>query len=519
MHTSLTLIAALAATLPAFAQDAQVIGYVDGLERLVEVQRAGSTTWEGVSLDAPLRPGDKIRTGKRSGAEIRFADGSTVRLGERTVVVFDASRYVRLETGLMWGDYLGAGRVEAENLQVDIERGRFLVGTEEGGNWRVELFRGAGRSTFRGQTTPLVPNPGAQRFANGQREPFFHHTPSGFHGDSLPGSQAHVNLQGASHRLLRDLEETALAPAGQTDIASQLGPANLLLIDPLLPPDPPGFNRAARLNAQGYFAPRFDGNLIGFKSNRGGFVGARLREYGVYRGHFWEVAVSPTTLFDGDWSAELTDLNMVFHTDRAGDFTLGRQRFLQGPVQNTIVGTLMRQGGRDVQDALTWSPALKNSRLGAQVSYLVDAFPAGLPNAVRGKQTGWYARGAFQTDNGLVGLNLTENTLAPRVGGTVDFSVPVVRKRLDLYGELGRDTWGRDLRTLGAYFPALYQKYDLDLFLEYADLSDFGFTYRNEYLLRAYRPLNDRTYGVLALDKRDGESLRFGAGLVLQIGQ
>ena len=136
-----------------------------------------------------------------------------------------------------------------------------------------------------------------------------------------------------------------------------------------------------------------------------------------------------------------------------------------------------------------------------------------------GKQTGWYARGAFQTDNGLVGLNLTENTLAPRVGGTVDFSLPVVRKRLDLYGELGRDTWGRDVRTLGTYFPALYQKYDLDLFLEYSDLSDFGFAYRNEFLLRAYRPINDRTYGVLALDKRDGESLRFGAGLVLQIGQ
>ncbi|OIO97283.1 MAG: hypothetical protein COZ06_04360 [Armatimonadetes bacterium CG_4_10_14_3_um_filter_66_18] len=38
-------------------------------------------------------------------------------------------------------------------------------------------------------------------------------------------------------------------------------------------------------------------------------------------------------------------------------------------------------------------------------------------------------------------------------------------------------------------------------------------------LLRAYRPINDRTYGVLALDKRGGESLRFGAGLVFQVGQ
>jgi hypothetical protein len=36
-----------------------------------------------------------------------------------------------------------------------------------------------------------------------------------------------------------------------------------------------------------------------------------------------------------------------------------------------------------------------------------------------------------------------------------------------MYGEVGRSPQGANLRTLGVYFPLLYQKFDWDLAVEY----------------------------------------------------
>jgi len=504
----------------ALCQEAQVVATITGVERLVQVQRAGTITWENATLGTSLRPGDRIRTGKRSGVEFTFRDGSPARLAEAGLVVIDASRRVRLETSLLWGDFQAAGHIEAGDLQVDIQRGRFLIGEEEGADprGRVQLFQGAATGRRGGAAFPLYPNPRAERFAGGTAQPFFHRFPTGLNSAGLPGSRLHEAARLNSDRILSD---TLFRQDEQTLIGAQAEPETLILLDPLRPPDKPTLRAPSRApQQQGYFAPRFDGNLIGgYKSNHGGFVGARLREYGVYGGHFWEAAVTPSSVFDGDWSLELSELNVTLHDERFGDVTIGRQRYLHGPVQNTVVGTLMRQGGRDVQDGVTWQPALTDPRLGVVASYLIDAFPASLPGGVSGRQTGWYLRGAYQTDTGILGLSATENILAPRVGMTADFTIPAIRNRLDVYGELGKDTFGRDVRTLGTYFPELYEKYDLDVFLEYTDAGDFGFTYSDEMLLRAYRPLGKTRYGVVAVDKRSGQTPTYGVGLVLQIGQ
>ncbi|NCQ32433.1 MAG: hypothetical protein GW802_34340, partial [Armatimonadetes bacterium] len=129
----------------ALCQEAQVVATITGVERLVQVQRAGTTTWENATLGTSLRPGDRIRTGKRSGVEFTFRDGSPARLAEAGLVVIDASRRVRLETSLLWGDFQAAGHIEAGDLQVDIQRGRFRIGEEEGADprGRVQLFQGA----------------------------------------------------------------------------------------------------------------------------------------------------------------------------------------------------------------------------------------------------------------------------------------------------------------------------------------------------------------------------------------
>ena len=107
--------------------------------------------------------------------------------------------------------------------------------------------------------------------------------------------------------------------------------------------------------------------------------------------------------------------------------------------------------------------------------------------------------------------------MATDVGASLDFSVSALKGKLDLYGEIGRDTQDRDLLTLGAYFPGLYQRYDLDVFLEWSDVTDFRFARNSELLLRAYRPLSDDLHAFLAAGKRaDGDEV-YGIGLVCKL--
>src|SRR6266852_6208096 len=53
-------------------------------EGKVEVARKGTTTWSAVQVNDTLQPGDRLRTGSRSRATLRWAELSVVRVNELT---------------------------------------------------------------------------------------------------------------------------------------------------------------------------------------------------------------------------------------------------------------------------------------------------------------------------------------------------------------------------------------------------------------------------------------------------
>jgi hypothetical protein len=470
---------------------------VTSLVRLVRYKPAGSTRWQWLPRDAVVKPGDQIRTLKRSSVELTLADGSTLRLAPETDFTLGTGHDFVLLKGEVYGDYKAPGVVTGPG-------GETILQPQE------NLF-----------IATLNPERPATNFSNpadalhpfGEPAPFFMTYPSGTFVQTIPG-----NLIGVGERLTADriAADKVLEDVLPEETARELRPI-------FLPPDPPeGYTHAAPESStrarSGDLAPHFDGNVFVFQSNKGvQAFGSYLRESGFYGTAQWEVAATPSTLFDGDNHVELSDLNLKLRSRNSGDLIVGRQRFLAGPVQNARLGTLIRQGGQDVKDAVTWRPKLTDSRQNLQLSYLIDAFPSTFRNAVSGTQPGWYVRAGADTEVGSFGLNVTDNHLGRQVGGTVDFSVPAVRGQLDLYGEVGRDTFGRDVRTVGAYFPGLFESHDLDLFVEWSDVGDFNQPYSSQLLVRAYYPLNKEMYGFLAAERRAGADDLFGLGIVFHL--
>jgi hypothetical protein len=155
---------------------------------------------------------------------------------------------------------------------------------------------------------------------------------------------------------------------------------------------------------------------------------------------------------------------------------------------------MTRSGGREIMDAVRFSPKL-GGKLGAEFSYLYDAFPRDLPFNVRNNQEGFLGRIYTRQKLGNFGLNVLKYKNSPvpdRTGVTLDFSIPVIKNKLDFYGELGTDPFRRDLRTFGITIPYLYQKTNLDLFIEHARLSNSGAAggAGKEWAVRFYRKVN-----------------------------
>lgn len=72
--------------------------------RQVEWQRATTSVWQPAILNNLLLPGDALRTGAGSHAEMLYGDGSVTRMGSLTSLVLtgDRRREVRLSAGKLW---------------------------------------------------------------------------------------------------------------------------------------------------------------------------------------------------------------------------------------------------------------------------------------------------------------------------------------------------------------------------------------------------------------------------------
>lgn len=66
------------------------------------VQARAGAAWNKASANMALYPGMTLRTGANSRSELRYTDGSVVRLGSRTILRVRASKDLRLLRGKTW---------------------------------------------------------------------------------------------------------------------------------------------------------------------------------------------------------------------------------------------------------------------------------------------------------------------------------------------------------------------------------------------------------------------------------
>jgi hypothetical protein len=89
-----------------WAQQATVTGVV----RVVEHQRTGTVQWLASKLGTTLENGDRVRTGKRSYAEVTFVDKSVVKLNERSELTVASTvagkQEMELHQGSLWARFV-----------------------------------------------------------------------------------------------------------------------------------------------------------------------------------------------------------------------------------------------------------------------------------------------------------------------------------------------------------------------------------------------------------------------------
>ncbi|MGM0493959.1 MAG: FecR domain-containing protein [Armatimonadota bacterium] len=215
--------------------------------------------------------------------------------------------------------------------------------------------------------------------------------------------------------------------------------------------------REQELLGRHFFGPRYQVDLVGLAYDGGALGSGWLRASGIYEDFYGEIGLQALSNFDGDDDLRISELFVV---NRRGDtdITLGRQRYLHGPVNNSGLGSLFgvtHFDGIAVDDA--------GGRLNTTLAW-IDEFEAwGTPKVTR---SGWLGRASDELSGGVLGASLLLSD--DDLGWSVDASMPVFPGAIDMYFELGRDSSDRELSTVGLYSPVLYRSSNVDLFIEYA---------------------------------------------------
>jgi len=472
-------------TSPANAQTAKITAIV-----LKVTHRPGPTgTWTRSNVGALLPSGSRVRTAKRSKCEIKFPDGSLVRMGPRSELVIHDPGTKRLQ--VLAGQILAhvvtgtSARIQGASATAAVKgtwvlyQGPTAPGVtpprtyDQFGVWAGEAnFSNAqGTQTVGDQQASGAPPgqpPGPVDFtypfwyANGTLYPWWFGLMSGVEIDATPGTdpgQGFKNDTPTQHEMTGnvlggvlggDLELTVRSPGAVPAVTgSSLGALNALAAA--------GMSQIYEQKRLGrhFFGPRSQVDTFGMLYEGGSLGGIRARSNGIYKTWYFEAGVRAVTDFSGDWDTSASEL---FAVDRLGntDVIMGRQRYLEGPVNNSAVGALF---GSVYFDGI--SIRHRTDKFSALAAW-VDDYDA--PNAVGG----WLARGAAPVAGGQAAVTL----FAQRhndLGWSADVTIPAIRDKLDIYAEAGQDPAGNQLGTIGAYFPDLYQRSNVDLFIEYGD--------------------------------------------------
>ncbi|MEN6404763.1 MAG: FecR domain-containing protein [Armatimonadia bacterium] len=517
----------------------------------VKVRPSANAQWARAKVGTVLPAGSQVRTGKRSKCEIRFPDGSLVRLAPQTDMVISkiagkdmslghGKLYARIVSGTNAKIQGGTGVASIKGTTLEFDAGDIEAPKERresaltifeglaelsGPNGRQMVGAGT-RSEVGGSGTPggLTQTPGAS-FAGGTPGQWWDGVQRGLNVASTPGSSAgfdqknetpfggsrqtvvdppgNYGLQNGS--LVIDVRSASARRAAHLVGSSQYsrGPAMVSLLTPpsaLLEVAPvPLAQQAPIPSAFGkrFFGPNFLVDTFALWGEDS-LAGLRVRPTAVWNDLYFEVGATGFTRFEDGWHTMLTEA-LVTARPGCGDVTVGRQHFLAGPVNNSNLGSLI---GFDTADAARWQPRLGPVQL--DLAYVDDFLPF-----KNDDQRGTYGRAQAGYWGGTFGLN-TVHFNGVGTGVTFDFSVPVIAGKWDVYGEFGDDPVGNHLETWGSYFPDLYQRYDLDLFVEYAHRSNTD----SLYSLYAYKDLPREWTGVLSVLHSDEDDLSVSLGAI-----
>ena len=622
--TLLTVVGLVLWSSAGFAQVARVTAS----QRTTE-KKSGDADWQIAGKGANIGSSDRFRTGKRSKADLKFRDGSLVRLGQLSYLEMRGAKQMRLTRGQLLFVALKPGRVLAgaaaaaikgsvaliqyknyknsEGKQTQVAEfylyngvmdiitalgtvtlkpgqmatvhpdGTIVIGIAPplqyfGGELHPDILLPPGKNPFAGSqqhsdwrddperierdhnfpsffnpegfydlqddTFPKEPEPVLQLEEEGDFQPFFRTFAAGPPSEESTDQNSQANFGSGSSglgsaQLRSPFFISSPLRLAQAEIAKPNDAQTTLEVaeDTVIEEGEFDLDATAAYNHLGE-AEFDDGNmlggdvaLLGAASNKGSYAyGARLHGFYARDKWFLDGAYTPLGVrsrFEDDDDKDtrnfsaISDLSMTY-SDQWGEAQVGRQRFLSGPTQATLYGSLVRAGGREIMDAVRVSPRI-GEKYSLELAYLHDAFPRRLPYLISGSQGGYYGRLATYQSYGNFGLNVlkyTDSEVDDTTGATIDFSLPVLRDKVEFYGEVGRDPFRRRMTSFGITLPYVYEKTGWDIFFETAKLRDSRAADAppTEYSIRAYKRLSEQVNLVAALSHFSGQSTRVLVG-------
>ncbi len=481
---------------PAEAAVAKISGVV-----LQVTHRAGAAgQWRKSTVGAQLPAGSRVRTGKRSACEIKFPDGSRVRMGPRSDLVINdpSSRRVQVVAGQVFANIVrGTGGAQIQGATAtcavkgtsvlftgptmagdyparDYEmaaawQGEADFSTAEGsetlGDGQQSTARAGRRPSSAGWAPPWA-------YANGTLYPWWWQLQPEVGVAATPGSpvgagfkEAQVTTRSVGSTFLGGppttgdvdvvVQSLGAAPALGAVSLSQVGGWSAAAVSAL---SALAQSDSRELLGKHFFVSPGELDLAGILYNGGGVASAWGRGSAAWGNLYGEIGLQVLTSFEGSADGRVSDAFLV-HRSGGTDVVVGRQRYIEGPVNNSALGSLFESlhfDGAAVKH--TWP------RARATVAWIND-YDSGLPDP--GRTGGWLGRLSTPVLGGTVGVNAL-NWRHEGWGWSADLSLPIYPSYLDAYGEWGQDPMGRTLSTYGVYFPRLYQSAGVDLFVECA---------------------------------------------------
>ncbi len=372
-------------------------------------------------------------------------------------------------------------------------------------------------------------------FAEGQRTPWFKEIKEGVSTRTFPGTLGQAVVQEEQFALDEAVDAATNQPdAG--DLSNLLGPGEVIIVVPPVRPglapervalrrhgpqssptgqpvEPTGHLTGAVLNDSARRSKPnpgtdawFTADSFGVGASNGYSAGVRGRAHMVRNNVYVEVGGLLMRFDNEQQDANIARISEGFVQLRQGDLELvaGRQHLFLGPASRLSLGALL---GFNTADAAVVRADF--GRYTQQFGYLANTSPI-FGNGFDGA----YGRGELAVGEGLLGWNVLEAFVENSIlGWSADFSYPVLPEVADAYALGGFDPFHNRILGAGIYFPGVFQRTGLDVYLEYADREIL----KERAQLSVRRAVGDNWILLAFVEKKFGGDFDGGVGAMYQV--